>query len=748
MNQNLIKEKIFSLGSGEFNSDVEEISLLELWRIFRRNLRAIIGLAIVAGLIGSQYAFSITPLYRAEASLLVEPDTPKFVSIETLQNVSNASLFYKTQHEIIASRSIASSVVGNLKLEQEPFFNSSLVEKNASQDEESNLKNWLQWLPALWQQNDENQSSVDGDNESRSKADARINAIGYIQGNIEVKGVESSQVINVSLESPDPVLSARIVNAIAEAYIKKGLDAQLELNKKAVVWLTDQLTDLRVKLEKSERALRSFKEKEKLIDIASLKSITSGKIGGITEALIKAKANRAEAEIQYKQINRAKRFGRSFESLQAVLNSALVQRLKEQQIKLNRTMTELSERYGEKHPKIIAAKSDLSEAQQRLDQEINKVVEGITRDYEVALSNERELELLSEQLQKEVRGHQSKEFELEKLENDVEKNRQLYDVFLTRFKETSQAGDNKLTNIRIMDPALPPRSPSKPNKKRIIVLFIVLGALIGVGLAFLREFLKNTFMVPEDVEKTLGLPVLGIIPLIEEKDDPTPPERHSYLNSGSPFIEPLNSIRVSITYANIDDPPKVIMLTSSVADEGKTTLSSNLALTYSRIGRTLLIDGDFRKQQHTRKVLERRKAKGIAELATGKINFNEAIFQDSEVDNLYYMGRGTGLPKPLELLSSKRFTALMTTLREKFDYIIIDSAPLLPVSDSLVLGNLVDEVILIIKADDTSHTMAKESLKRLSAAKIQPLGVVLQQVDIKKLHHYDSNYYHYGYDYE
>lgn len=747
MNQNLTKEKIFSSGLGEFDSDADEISLLELWQIFRRNLKAIIGLAIVAGLVGSQYAFSITPLYLAEASLLVEPDTPKFVSIETLRNTSNISLFYKTQHEIIASRSIANSVVENLKLEQEPFFNSFLVE-NTSQDEESNLQNWLKWLPGLWEQNDERASPVDDDNESRSKADARIKAIDYIQGNIKVKGVASSQVINVSLESPDPLLSARMVNAVAEAYIKNGLDAQLELNKKAVVWLTDQLTDLRVKLDGSERALRSFKEKEKLIDIASLKSISSGKLGGITEALIKTKADRAKAEIQYKQINEAKRFGRSFESLQAVLNSGLVQRLKEQQIKLNRNMTELSERYGEKHPKIIAAKSDLNDAQRRLDQEMNKVVEGIVRDYEVALSNERELELLSEQLQKEVRSHQSKEFELEKLENDVEKNSQLYDVFLTRFKETSQTGENKLTNIRIMDQALPPRFPSKPNKKRIIALFIILGALFGVGLAFMREFLKNTFMTPEDVEKTLSLPVLGIMPMLEKKDGEENPERHSYMNAASLFIEPLNSIRVSITYANIDDPPKIIMLTSSVPDEGKTTLSSNLALTYSRIGRTLLIDGDFRKQQHTKKVLERRKAKGIAELAAGKINFNEAIFKDAEVDNLYYMGRGTGVPNPLELLSSKRVAALMASLRESFDYIIIDSAPLLPVSDSLVLGNLVDEVIMVIKADDTSHAMAKESLKRLAAAQIRPLGVVLQQVDMKKLHHYDRNYYHYGYDYE
>lgn len=731
----------------------DETSLIDLWKIFQRHLRSIIGLIFVAGLIGSQYAFSITPLYIAEVKLLVETVAPKFISVDPFKNNGETSLFYQTQSEIITSRSIAKSVAEVLELHKYRLFASVANENSVDRNDgpRSFVGKWVLWLRGLFdtsKTNDINDSDYKLNHGDSSDDVSLSAAINYILANIDVEIVKSSQVIKIKFESPDRHLSSQIANAIADAYIEKGLSTQLEIKKKATLWLSDQLSELREKLEDSENALRSYQEKEKMVDVSSLKSIASGKLGGITSALIKAKAHLAEAEIQYKQVKESKIEGKSFDSLQAVLNNGLVQRLKEQQVKLNRNVMDLSGRYGEKHPKMIAAKSDLQEAQSRLDLEVNKVVESIIRQYEAALSNENELEQLSRELQVEVMNHQAKEFKLAKLENDVDKNRQLYDIFLARFKEASHAGNSNLTNITIVDSAIPPETPAKPNKKVIIISFLVFGFTLGVGLSFLREFLKNTFVSPEDVEKTLGIPLLGIIPILDNEKSDFIPERHSYQDPESPFIEPLNNILVSVTYANIDKPAKVIMITSSTANEGKTTLSSNLSLTYSRVGKTLLIDGDFRKQQHTKKVLERRKAKGMAELAAGKINFSEAVFQDSEINNLYYMGRGRGLAKPIELLSSKRFSTLIESLRNKFDYIIVDSAPLLPVSDSLVLGNLVDEVILVIKADSTTHSMAKESLKRLNSAQITPLGVVLQQVDIEKLKQYDANYYHYGYGYE
>lgn len=718
-------------------ADEEEINLLEYWQVIRRRARAILGLGFLAALIGALVAFNITPQYRAEIKLLVKPDAPKVVSVDPLRDVSNITFFYQTQYEIIASRSVAEAVVEKLQLEQHPLFSPQQGKNESSFNLSSLVK---KWMPESW--------GISKESNRPSKVQIRAAAIGFFLSNLHVKGQRNSQIINVAFESPDAELSARIANAVAEAYIEKGLDAKFALNQKAAGWLTERLAGLRSKLEQSEETLRAFQEKEKLVGTKSFESITRGKLGGITDALINAQGRRAEAEIRYKQIKAAQRKGQSYESLQAVLQNAFVQRLKEDQVKLGRTVSELSERYGEKHPKMIAARSDLREANRHLRLEVEKVVNGIIRDYEAAAAQEQELKRLSQQTQSEARGHQAKEFELTKLERDVETNRQLYEVFLTRHKETNLTGDSDVTNITIIDQATPPLVASKPKKRRIVAVAIMAGLFLGVLLAFLLEYLENTFRTPEDIEHKLGLPVLGVIPaLLLGKRSTEIPERYSFTSPDTPFVEALNAVRTGVMFANIDTPPKIVMVTSSVANEGKTTLCSNLALTFSHTGRTLLIDGDLRKQQQSDKVLRRRSRLGLADMAVGDATIKECIIKDNDVENLFYMSSGTASPKPLELLSSKRFAQLLDKLKDHFEHIIIDSAPVLPVSDSLVLGNLVDEVILVVKADETTHAMARESIKRLASAHVVPLGVVLQQADLKKMEDYGSHYYTYGYNY-
>lgn len=721
-------------------SDEEEINLLEYWQIIRRRARAILGLGFLAALIGALVAFSITPLYRAEIKLLVEPDAPKVVSLDPLQDVSNIMFFYQTQYDIIASRSIADSVIEKLKLEQNAVFISVLPVLQGDDQTSFSLPGLLRNLiPESWGLIEE-QKPV-------SAEEIRATVIDYFLENLYVEGQKNSQIVNVAYESPDPALSARIANAVAEAYIEKGFDAKFALNQKATGWLTERLADLRTKLDQSEQTLRTFLEKEKLVDTKSFESIASGKLGGITEALIKAQAQRAEAEIRYEQVKDARSSGGSVESLQAVLQNAFVQRLKEEQSKLGRRVTELAERYGEKHPKMISARTDLREANRRLQQEVEKIVAGIRRDYEAAVANENELKRMGQQTQKEARGQKSKEFELVKLERDVETNRQLYEVFLTRHKETNLASDSDVTNITVVDLAKPPLQASKPKKKLIIAAAIMAGLFIGVLLAFLLEYLENTFRTPEDVENKLGLPILGVIAALAlDKKSGETPERHAFTSPESPFVEALNAVRTGVMFANIDKPPKIIMVTSSVANEGKTTLCSNLALTFSHTGRTLLIDGDLRKQ-HSSKVPGRHSRLGLADLVAGDATAKECIINDSDVENLYYMSGGTPSPKPLELLSSKRLANLLGKLRDSFEHIIIDSAPVLPVSDSLVLGNLADEVILVVKADETTDAMANESVKRLYSAHVVPLGVVLQQADLQKMEDCGSHYYTYGYGY-
>lgn len=718
----------------------EEINLLEYWLVIKRRSRAILGLAFLMALIGLLIAFTITPQYSSTIKILVEPDAPKVVSLDPLQGASNIWYFYETQYEIIASRSVAEAVVKNLKLEQHPFFIKAMSELKEEESSGSTSGTWKSLI---------SDSEPKVKNIKNEKFLVREAIIQTVLGGISVKGAKKSQIINIGYESPDPELSALIANAIVQAYIEKGLDAKLALNQNAAEWLNNRLLGLRQKLEISETALRNFQQKEGMVNTESFASITSGKLGGITEALIKAQARRAEAEIRYQQVKDIKISGKTLESLPIVLQNKFIQTLKAGQAKLARQVSELSERYGHKHPKMIAAKGDLLIANRRLREEVSKVIDGIHRDYEIAVANVTKLKTLSQQTQQEARGGQGKKFELAKLERDVETSRQLFEVFMTRFKETSMTGDNGVTNVSIVDLARPAFAPSKPRKKLIVAAAIFVGLFLGVLLAFLLEYLENTFRIPEDVEHKLGLPLLGILPALSLDDKlDISPERYAFIDEkqkSSAFIEALNNIRTGVMFANIDTPAKMIMVTSSVAHEGKTTLSSNLSLTFSHTGKTLLIDGDLRKQEFSKNILSQEKIAGLAELAAGEVTMDECIIADKQVDNLFYMSSGLTTPKPLELLSSNKFAELLQQLREKFDHIIIDSAPVLPVSDSLVLGHLVDEVILVVKADSTTHKMAQDAVKRLATAHVQPLGVVLQQADLEKMENYGGYSYGYGY---
>lgn len=712
----------------------EEINLLEYWYVIKRRAKAIFGLTFVTTLIGLLTAFTITPQYTSTIKILVEPNAPKVVSLDPLQGVSNIMYFYQTQYDIIASRSVISAVIDKLKLEQHPVFLKAIPALNEEEAETSSLRSLITDSEAM-------------NHDKEQKLLLRDKVIQYVSNNLTVKGAKNSQIINVSYESPDPALSAKIANAISDAYIEKGFEAKLALNKNASQWLNKRLSSLRQKLEKSEDTLRRYQQKESMVNTKSSASITSSKIGGITEALIKAQAQRAEIEIRYQQVEQVKKSGKSLESLPVVLENKFIQSLKQEQVKLSRLFSELSERYGDKHPKMISIKADLKVADQRLNHEVNKVIDGVYRSYENAVANVEKLKALSQQTQTESRTYQAKEFELAKLERDVAANRQLYDVFMTRFKETSSTGDNEVTNVTIVDYARPALFPSKPKKKLIVAAALFAGLFLGVLLAFLLEYLENTFRTPEDVEHKLGLPLLGLLPMLA-KNEENSPERHVFTEIESPiFGEALNNIRTSVMFANIDDPVKTIMVTSAVANEGKTTLSSNLSLTFSHTGKTLLIDGDLRKQNFSKEVMTQSRIKGLAELALGESRLEECIVKDEYVNNLYYMSSGLTTPKPLELLSSKKFAEMMSMLRGSFDHIIIDSAPLLPVSDSLIIGNLVDEVIMVVKADSTTHKMAQEAVKRLATAHVKPLGVVLQQADLEKIESYGGYSYGYGYGY-
>jgi capsular exopolysaccharide synthesis family protein len=286
--------------------------------------------------------------------------------------------------------------------------------------------------------------------------------------------------------------------------------------------------------------------------------------------------------------------------------------------------------------------------------------------------------------------------------------------------------------------------PFKPDKGTIIMLSVSLGLFVGVLLAFLRRHLDRTFNGVEDVEARLALPVLGSLHrLVRRRGQRAWPERWVLAEPRSTFAESINDIRTALLFSRVDDPPKVLLVTSAVAGEGKTTLASNLALALCKRGRTLLVDGDLRRGR-VEQIYDAHDRPGLTDLISGGATWDDVVVPDGEADGLFMVTAGTKPPNPLEIISSKRFAHGLAELRERYEHVVIDGSPVLPVSDSVVLGHLVDGVLMVIQAGKTTHDMAQEAARRLESANVVPIGVVLQQVDLRRARRYGYRYAGYG----
>lgn len=699
---------------------------MDYWRLVLRNRWSILGITGAAILIGALLAFSATQVYNASATLLVEPAQAKVVNLQPLDGAPPLALFYETQYEIIRSRAIAETVVDKLALTENAIFWGG---------EGGALSAARSWLGALF-------SAADDAPDPTLRRNA---AIEKVRKHLSVRGGQKSQIVVVSYESTDAALAAQIANAVAEAYSDYGMESRLAKVKEASSWLGERLTALRSQLSQSESALAEYQSRESMVDTENRRHMINARIVSLTGELVKAQTERSAAHIRYEQVQRLIEEGRGYEGVAPVLGNKLIDQLWVEHGALKQKFSELSERYGDKHPKIIAAKADLEEADRRLEREVRQAVNSIRKEFEAARAREDEANRQLEEQQAEMRGLAGKGFDLAKLEREVEANRQLYDTFLARFKEVDNAGDMSATTARVIDPARPPAAPFKPDKKRILFVSLMLGLLAGIGVALLRERFDNTFKRNEDVEGRLMLPVLAHLTLLETSGGKAVvPERDALVHPHSTFAEAVNNVRTGVLFANREQPVRTLMITSAMPAEGKTTLAFNLAIAFSRLGRTLLIDGDMRKPAIQR-VAKLPPGPGFSEWLMGTHPAEACYRQDKKCDDLFIMPTGKIPANPLELLSSAAFAAAFADLKRQFQYVVIDMAPVLPVSDPIVVGNLVDAVLFSIKFDATTYPVAQEAVKRLRANNIEPAGVVMSLVDIRKLQSYYGQHYYGGY---
>jgi capsular exopolysaccharide synthesis family protein len=726
-------------------ADDETIDLSQHWRIIKRHKWSIIFVTVLFTLLGLFVAIKSTPIYQASAKIQADPIQPNATGSDAYIMNSMVFLFFETQYEIIQSRKIAETVVDKLGLvarykQQQAALKLLGDDSSLIGDLSASIKSSIKGL------------MVNDDNEPLeilppNDAQLRIMLAYGVQAMLTVSGGTQSQIINISYQSDDPAEAAEVINAVADAYISFGLEARLSTLKDTAKWLGDQLEDLKITLQTSEDKLSAVRTQSGLMDSQQQARTVNTQLSSLNAELVRAQTHLSQAQEMFSQVQKLDRSKGDYLSLGPVLQNQTIRDLVREESNQSRQVEELAERYGVKHPKLIAARSDLAGAKNNLNREVDKIVENIAKEYRLAQVQLNNVEELIAKTKAELQSFQGSSFEITRLEREVENNRRVYESFLGRLMEADVSGDYDASNVRIIDRATVPNSPIKPRVSVIIAAALMFGLFAGVVLAFLREALGNVFRTPDQIEEQLQIPSMGITPLVKNNKLSVAPEKQYLEDQRSTFAEAINTIRTGLLFSDIDNPPKTVLITSTVGSEGKTTLAINLAVAFSQLDKTLLIELDLRKPAIA-KDLGLTNTKGLSDILTGEVNVKIKGDELTKVDgapNLRILTCGSIPPNPMELLSSKRFANLLESLKGQFTHIIIDSPPTLPVSDATVLSKLSDATIIAVKAEGTKINMAKETVTRLRKVNANITGVVLTQASPQKMSYYGEHYYQEGY---
>ena len=739
-----------------------KVDLLHYLRLLMRRKWWILLFAILVTSLAAYIVSQLSPIYRATNTLLIEEDKGAVLSVQDVFSQSSYDKsYFLTQFEILKSVDLAEKVVQRLDLEshpvfdprqQPPSFTDSLLapikEKFFPQDE--------QVLPPASTETSVDDLSLDENLEdilaedtelelSAAEDDIAYKVMLNFRRGLSVTSVRGTQIVKISFESIDPEMSALIANTMADVYIESDLQANLDTTQKATSWLTGQLDDLRENLKKSELALQRYRENSGLVDVDGVKTLDSRELTVLTNRYVEAKGQRYEAETIYSQV---KQLGSnpSLEQLMgipSVLRQPLVQKLKQEQAKADQKVAELNQLLGPKHPDMIAAISEAQASENALRQQVLRVIDGVEADYQLARKTESSLSAQIDQSKKRFQNINRQEFKLKELEREVETNRQMYDVFFKRAKETDQVGGIQKAHARIIDEAKIPRSPIKPNKKLFVLMAFVASFVIAISFFLFLDIFDNAFHTIDDVEDQLQANVFAKVPYVKNGKKVIRPGSGS--GAGDDFDESMRTLRTSFVISSLDQPFRITLVTSSVPDEGKSTISSNLSFALSQMEKTLIIDADLRKATLAKCFGLELEGMGLSDLLSPEFKIKKAIHPIS--DSLHILPAGHVCKKPLEVLSSDKMQKTLQILSKEYDRIIIDSPPVVAVSDSMVLAKYVDSIVYVVKADSTKPNVVTRGVKLFERADKQVDGIVLNCVNQATEKYYGGYDVGYGYGY-
>jgi capsular exopolysaccharide synthesis family protein len=547
--------------------------------------------------------------------------------------------------------------------------------------------------------------------------------------------VRASRLVDVVFVSPDPALAATSANMLAEEYVQQNLELRRQNMERSLEWLSQELARQKTTVEASERAMAQYREDQNALSLEDRQNIVIARLNQLNEAATRARTNRAQKESLFRRLEH---LGPNVpaDSIPEILQNPYIQSLKAQLAELERRKALLTERYGDKHPEMLTVNASIQDATRQLNAEIAKAVEAIRHDYDSALLEERTLAAALEEQKAIATDLDRKSVTYTVLQRDAEGNRELYQTLLRREKELQVLANSRGNNVRLIERAAVPQAPFSPNLRKAVMLGAIVAFLVAIGLVLGLDYLDDTIKTPEDITR-LGLPFLALLPAVRGGRD------RPVLSGHNDFSESIRSLRTSIALSTRQGGT-IVLVTSAQPLEGKTTTACNLATALAYGGaKVLLIDADMRRPGvHQGFGLENRC--GLSELLSGQAHLTQAVQRMSGID-LWVMTAGSTPPNPSELLSSGRMEALLGQVQHgPFDWVIVDTPPVLAVTDASILTQWVSGVAFVVGSEMTRRRLVERAIETISAGRPRILGAVLNRVDVSRNRYYYARHYGYG----
>jgi len=719
----------------------QPVHLLDrLAAVFKHRRLAGAAFVIVVGVMMLQ-TYSQVPMYRTSSRVMIQDERTLAVGNLNANDPAfweDSDPYFNTQYSILRSRGLARRVVHKLQLQNHSLFNGAAPPRQGIGPAISELRRKVTGTVQSLLGRGRATPPVEGPGTDEGAAEAAL--VSQFLGGLRVAPEAKTRLVEVIYESSDPQFAALAANTVAEEYAAQNLELRLGTYQKNLRWLNEEVAKQEKKVTDSESALTQYREAKNALSLGDRQNITVARLNALNETVTRQRTERLQKEATYKQLKNIDPASDAADGFPVVAASPGVVEAKNRLTDLLAERARLSARYLPSHPEMQKLDLQIKNARDTLIAQRARVIESVKNDYETAVAQERSFAASLDQQKNEAMDLERKSGGYLVLQRQADSDRQLWQSLLQQQKELQVVSNSRSNNVQVMDRAEVPGGPFAPNTRREWFTAMMAGMLVAFGLAFGIEYLDDTVKTPEDVSKRLGLPLLGLVPSIRGSRVPLLSETVPH-----DFGEAFRSLRTSLVFTAGAGQARIIAVTSSQPLEGKTTTACNLATALALGGsRVLLTDADMRRPG-LHQIMGVENTNGLSQLLVGQSRVREAVQRTTE-PNLFVITAGRTPPNPSELLASDRMKSFLENLAHgPFDWILLDTPPVLAVTDAVVLASNVSAVVFVVGSEMTRRVHAERALGTLRAGKPRSIGVVLNRVDFDRNKYYYARYYGYNY---